>query len=66
MSNIKGNQLDLNKVIASLSRQVSHQAIEIAEREALIEEIGQELKDTKKELKELQKKQIKEMDKDTE
>jgi len=53
-------------VIASLSRQVSHQAIEIAEREALIEEIGQELKDTKKELKELQKKQIKEMDKDTE
>lgn len=46
-----GEQAELNKdyIISSLRNQISNQSMMIAEREALIEQLGKELNDSKKE-----------------
>lgn len=60
---MKENQIDPSKVIASLSNQISNQALIIAEREALLQEVGQELHEVKKELDEVRSEQINAMNK---
>lgn len=58
---MKQKQLDPNKIIASLSYQISNQAIQLAERDALIETIGAKNKELQAELDSIRKEQIKEM-----
>lgn len=55
-------ELNPQYIIKSLRNQLSDFSIMVAEREAMVEEIGQELHDVKKELEELRKEQIAEMD----
>lgn len=49
-------KVNKDKMIASLSNQIGNQAIQIAEREAVIEAIGTENSELKEELKELKEK----------
>jgi len=46
-----GEKAELNKdyIVSSLRNQISNQAMMIAEREALIEQLGKEINDLKKE-----------------
>lgn len=55
------HKVDEGKMIASLSNQVGNQAIQIAERESLIEVIGSENKGLKDELKKV-KEELKKRD----
>src|SRR5690625_3437230 len=60
------DQLNLNYMVQSLSIQLSEASIKIAERDDDKTEQRQEIESSKKELKDTQKEQIKEMDKDVE
>lgn len=59
---MKEYKADPNKIIASLKNQIATQSVLIAERESLIEEMGRENIELQKEIDQLRKEQIEEMD----
>lgn len=61
---MSNHKVDEGKMITSLSNQIGNQAIKIAERESLIEAIGTENAELKKELEKV-KEELKKRDKKT-